>query len=360
LFPLTASLALFAAYASLASENFTISFFPPFNGETTSAPLLLNIPGYGISSVEYFAGTNSIGTLIDGQIIVTVSGTIDVSAFIFMRYWDPKPGTYTLTAKATDYLGNTAVSDPIQVTIVPTTFVTVEATKQSASPDSPGIFTIRRSGPTNSDLSVAFSLGGNANNELDIRPTPDSITIPAGRYSTSIPIEPIRNSPPGELKFVTLTPNIYFPPVNLVEATIRTSSGKEMTLGYPLNPPYQIGSPARAAIYLQKRLQKRHHPSVRIIDPKPRQLFAFDSDISITAQASDPDTFVTEVDFFDGKNQIGATLTTNNPAPSTLVPFDFTWTNAPIGPHTLRAIAIDTDKNKQISPPVRIQVLPAP
>src|SRR6185437_6491284 len=110
-------------------------------------------------------------------------------------YWNPAPGDYTLTAKATirttvisDPVNVTTMSDPVNVRVVPIPIVTVVATQPIASPGSPGDFTIRRTGDKNTDLTVDFSLYGNALNGVDYATVSDAVTIPAGVSSVDISI----------------------------------------------------------------------------------------------------------------------------------------------------------------------------
>ena len=78
------------------------------------------------------------------------------------------------------------------------------------------------------------------------------------------------------------------------------------------------------------------------------------------AAASDPDTFVTSVQFFDGPELIGVAVNPTSSLPSTNNVFTFDWEGASIGKHRLRAIAGDSQGVTKISTPVKIQVLPAP
>ncbi|PYI86640.1 MAG: hypothetical protein DME26_08650 [Verrucomicrobia bacterium] len=56
------------------------------------------------------------------------------------------------------------------------------------------IFVIRRSGETNSDLTVHYTIGGTSSNGVDYVTLPNSVTIPAGRYSAQIVVIPIEDN----------------------------------------------------------------------------------------------------------------------------------------------------------------------
>src|SRR5205809_926066 len=83
----------------------------------------------------------------------------------------------------TDGQGNTSMSDPISVRIIPTPVVTVEATEPFASTSGPGVFTISRTGDTSSDLQVPYFVGGTADYGVDYSGLAYPLTIPAGQSS---------------------------------------------------------------------------------------------------------------------------------------------------------------------------------
>src|SRR5262249_41339857 len=78
--------------------------------------------------------------------------------------------------------------------------------------------------------------------------------------------------------------------------------------------------------------------------------FPFGSDVTITADARDPDGVVSRVDFFAGATLLG----TVTPVPSNLV--SITWSNPPVGNYVLTAKATDNDSGMTISAPVSITV----
>jgi hypothetical protein len=105
----------------------------PPNGSVFRAPLNLPIfafaadPDGSVASVEFFAGTNSLGL---GQPVAAVPpslppGPVQPPILIFepTNYWglvwtNPPPGTYALTAKATDNGGASTVSLPVNIGIL--------------------------------------------------------------------------------------------------------------------------------------------------------------------------------------------------------------------------------------------------
>jgi hypothetical protein len=90
------------------------------------------------------------------------------------------------------------------------------------------LFAIVRSGPTNSELTVFYSIGGTASNGVDYLPIADRVTIMAGRRVARFLITPIDDELVEKFESVILT--LQSP-----------SSSSNTTL------PYVIGRPKRAA-----------------------------------------------------------------------------------------------------------------
>jgi hypothetical protein len=86
-------------------------------------------------------------------------------------------------------------------------------------------FIVRRSGPTNSSLTLNYSIGGTASNGVDYLSIPGSVTIPAGERSARIVIFPIDDSIPECIETIIL---------GLLEPT-------------NIPPSYRVGWPGKAA-----------------------------------------------------------------------------------------------------------------
>ena len=89
-------------------------------------------------------------------------------------------------------------------------------------------FSVRRAGPTNTPLTVYYSIGGTASNGIDYVRLPGQIIIPSGQRSADIEVMPVEDSIREHVESVTL--KLVPPP------------GVENTL-----PSYVIGTPKRAA-----------------------------------------------------------------------------------------------------------------
>jgi hypothetical protein len=91
-------------------------------------------------------------------------------------------------------------------------------------------FLVRRSGPTNSELSVRYAISGAASNAVDYETLSGEVIIPAGHRAARIIITPIDDQLPEPPESVLLA--LQYPPTPSV--------------GFAA-PPYLIGSPSRAA-----------------------------------------------------------------------------------------------------------------
>jgi hypothetical protein len=69
--------------------------------------------------------------------------------------------------------------------------------------------------------------------------------------------------------------------------------------------------------------------------------------VSISATASDNDGSVTKVEFYEGSNKIGE---------DALSPYSYTWSNAPMGTHSIKARAVDNGSRFRDSSPVTATV----
>jgi hypothetical protein len=77
---------------------------------------------------------------------------------------------------------------------------------------------------------------------------------------------------------------------------------------------------------------KNLYPSVAISAPSDGDMSSSGQDITIHTNASDADGFIVKVEFFDRDVKIGET---------TSAPWSFTWKDAPLGIHIIKAKAID-------------------
>src|SRR5690606_2652361 len=88
-------------------------------------------------------------------------------------------------------------------------------------------------------------------------------------------------------------------------------------------------------------------PSVSLTAPAAGASFNAGAPIAIAANASDADGSVQRVEFFAGSTSLGV---------DTSAPYAMTWNNAPVGNHSLTALAIDDDNASRRSTAVSITV----
>jgi hypothetical protein len=238
----------------------------PPNAASFRSPVNIPIYAYAhdpdgyVTSVEFRAGTSSLGF---GGPIVRGTNTPPTSYYsnYFSLVWsNALPGSYALTAVVTDNSNAVTVSLPVNITVLPPSpppppshppTVIISATDPIAIEGTncwvwssltntvptwtnwPGgtrvpltncgpknaTFSIYRSGDTNGDLTVAYSIGGTASNGVDYAALPGAVTIPAGQRLVMIPVVPIDEGPPdlNGTVILTLTPSTSRPvPVYLV------------------------------------------------------------------------------------------------------------------------------------------------
>jgi len=225
----------------------TVAIVSPPNGSVFSAPLDLRLvaaagdPDGWVTTVEFFDGTNSLGIVRNPTVVLDTSPvrlpglntdvlTDDSLTRPFVLVWsNVPPGKHILTAVATDNAGDKTRSRPVEIAvrepgnlpvvrIMATDAVAREGTTNTAT------FRIRRTGPTNSVLTVYYAIRGTASNGVDYLSIANSLTIPAGRRGARIVITPINDNLPECIETVGLR---LTPP--------------------PFDPPaYEIGRPARA------------------------------------------------------------------------------------------------------------------
>ena len=90
------------------------------------------------------------------------------------------------------------------------------------------------------------------------------------------------------------------------------------------------------------------NPTVSISSPTENQSFAQGTDIIISASASDLDGTISKVEFYDGTIRLGE---------DTTFPYKYTWVNANVGDHEIKAIVTDNDAGQATSQIVNISVV---
>ncbi len=212
----------------------TVAIVSPPNGALFSAPVDVRLvaaaadPDGWVTTVEFFDGTNSIGIASNNpwvleaapirlpdlgwEVVPEHSMTWPFS----MVWFNVPPGRHLLTAVATDNAGDSTRSQPIEITVLDTGTVPVvnitapDALAREGTTDT-AAFRVRRVGATNEPLTIFYTIGGTAQNGVDYVSIPAFTTIPAGRRSVRILIQPIEDNLPE--RFETVLLRLVPPPV---------------------------------------------------------------------------------------------------------------------------------------------------
>ncbi len=224
-----------------------VRIMSPPNGAIFRAPMNIPIYAYAkdfddsVATVEFFAGTNSLG-LGQGLCGIMTGWTnppVVCPTNLFVLVWsNPPVGSYTLTAKATDDHGATTMSRGVNLSVLPSPPppsnrppvvsivaidpIAIEGTNcwpwlgltnsvptwsnwnrgtvfcrffTNCGPKN-ATFAVRRAGATNDDLTVLYAIGGTATNGVDYLPLTGSVTIPAGERRALVTVVPLDDGPP--------------------------------------------------------------------------------------------------------------------------------------------------------------------
>ena len=218
---------------------------------------------------------------------------------------------------------------------------------------------VSRTGDVAEPLTVFYLVRGTATNGKDYAPLRGEVQVPAGASAVSLIIEPIDDSEsePAETVVVSIIP-------------IEIAPGGEPRPGY-----YRVGIPetAHAAILDDDEPPVNLPPVVAIVSPPTGALLPLSREIRITAEASDPDGWVSGVEFFvDGQSiglVLGGTWSPDLPLPADVVSdpdwrpphhFQIVWEHPTPGPHLLTAIASDNLGENAESSPVEVHLLEMP
>jgi hypothetical protein len=307
-----------------------------------------NDPDGFIRQVDFFEGNRLIGS---------VTGSSNDVELFCIRWPGVPPGSYVLTAVATDNAGASSRSAPVRIRVLPPPqpVVVIEAIDPVATEPDPNsdrpfdtaTFTVRRDRGTNLPLTVYYSLSGTASNGVDYRRLSGQVTIPVGAFTARIVVDPIDDE--------------------LVEGTETVIARLEPPICIAIWPPppdcYLIGHPSVATAYIHDNdLPTNLPPRVVITSPAQGQVFDAPGPVPILAVALDPDGWVPLVEFFEGTNKIGQAemLFIIPPPPGQTQHFSLVWSNVPPGRYLLTARATDNLGASSLSPPVAITVREPP
>ncbi|EEF57560.1 Calx-beta domain-containing protein [Pedosphaera parvula] len=213
-----------------------VTITSPMGGATYPAPANITLfasafdSDGSVTTVEFFEGANSLGIATNNPLAGSVANPFHLS-------WpNVSAGQYILTAVATDNLGATGTSSPVNITVKtgpitnPPPVVSIVATDPIAV-ENPGTnhffispvatftnyysgtntatFLVRRIGDTNTDLTVYYDIGGTASNGVDYVTLPGNVTIPAGKRFALITINPLEDLDLSSNRFETVILSLH-------------------------------------------------------------------------------------------------------------------------------------------------------
>lgn len=299
--------------------------------------------------VEIPEGASSADVVVDVIDDELVEGTESV----VLALVPPPATTLTVTPAPQPYqigrpsearvllLDNDRPPEPPVVTIVA---LDDEAAEGRGTSDDPTLvntarFQLRRTGPTDFELPVYLSFGGEAQNGQDYRQVPEVVPIPAGASTADILIVPIDDDLPEKTESVVL----------------RVQHPRCIEIFPPPRECYRVGDPSEAkAVILDNEPVVNLPPRVEIVKPREGEEFKAPANILLIAHASDPDGRVVRVQFFANGEPLGGRDT--QAAWNARAPFVLLWRNVPAGRYELTAVATDNDGAMTKSEPVNIVV----
>ncbi|QYA25198.1 DUF4082 domain-containing protein [Gramella sp. MT6] len=377
----------------------TVAITSPLNNETFTAPADIIITADAtdadgsVSSVEFFEGSNSLGTDLDGSDGWSVNWN-GVTA-----------GSYALTAVATDDALETTTSEIINITVedpnqLPTVAITSPLNNEIFTSQADIIITADATDADGSVTSVEFFEGSNSLGTDSDGSDGWSVTwngVTAGSYaltavatdnalgtSTSEIIN-ISVESPNVLPTVAITAplnnEIFTSPADVIITADATDADGNLTsveffegsnsLGTDLDGSdgwsvnwngVTAGSYALTAVATDNDLETttseiinitvedpNQLPTVAISSPLNNEIFTSQADIIITVDATDADGSVTSVEFFEGSNSLGTDLDGSDG-------WSVNWNGVTAGSYALTAVATDNDLETTTSEIINITV----
>ena len=180
-----------------------------------------------------------------------------------------------------------------------------------------------------------------------------SLTAPSngGAYTAfaTVPLQATASDSDGSISKVDFYAGTKFigtaatSPYNTSWANVDVGNYSVIAVAIDNNGSATASTPATISVTVPNGL-----PSVSITSPLPNSIFAVGSNLTITADASDANGSVTQVEFFTGSTSIGV---------DTTAPYSVAWNNVAPGVHSLMAKATDNNGGLTPSSPVVVNVV---
>ena len=227
----------------------------------------------------------------------------------------------------------TATSNLPSVSITGTRTNASETLPMMSSID-PALIQIQRTGSTQNTLEVKYEITGTAKNGVDYKALSGIATIPAGKQVVQIEVLPITDMESEPLETVILT--------------LKTSS------------TYNLVTPKSVTVYIQNRdMPSTSAAKITITKPTNQTKFKAPADITIEADAVDPNGYISSLEFYANSEKIGESRLYFfvAPKPGTVINHAFTWKNVPIGTYKIYAKATDSKGISVQSDSIEISVV---
>ncbi len=328
-----------------------------------------------VSKVEFFNGSTKLGE--------------DTTAPYSFTWSNVSPGSYLLTAVATDNDGAATTSSSVSVSVVTPVTNTIiakgatwkylddgsnqgAAWREAAFNDSSwasgpaklgyedGAVTVLRQGPDGMTSSTKFITyyfrrsfnvsGASAVQQINLNILRDDGVVV---YINGVEVAR-QNMPSGAIDYLTNSASIvsgadettYFPSIvspasmlvegtNVIAVELHQRDNASSDLGFDMEL-ITVSAPGPA-------------PTVSLTSPVNGAEFSAPASITLSAAASDEDGSVTKVEFFNGATKLGE---------DAIAPYSFVWNGVAQGDYTLSARATDDQGQSTVSLPVTISVGP--
>lgn len=327
----------------LSNQAPVVDIVTPGDGTMFIAPVDISICAVAsyftdsVVSIEFFAGTNSLGLVTNGSVLPFARDSWRMPEADFCLSWtNATPDTYALTALATDAAGNTATSSVVDISVVTNLPPNVVITKPRNGENILG--------PTNITIcATAFQPDGGTVASVEFFEGTNSLGV-----VTNTPVTYITNRHgvfPIQNRSYCVTWNDAPVGAYTLTAVAANNDGTTST-----SPPVEISVVTNLP------------PRVRIDNPGYGERHFAPATIEICATASDQDGTVTNVEFFSGTNSIGVVTnsTTFTNRGGVFEQFCFAWGGVAAGTYTVTATATASGDATATSATVSITVLPTP
>ncbi len=287
--------------------SITVSSNPPPTVSVTSPASGATFPAYATVTIMADASdSNGTITKVDFYRGSTLLGT-DTTAPYQFTWSNVSPGSYSLTAKATDNGGAVTTSSAVSITVNPNIPPTVTLT----SPANGATFTA----PATITITADAADSDGAISKVDFYRGTSSL----GSDTTA----------PFAFTWTNVAVGTYTLKVSATDNGLLQTYSSEITITVNPNQP----------------------PTASLTSPSSGATFIAPATITITADAADVDSALTKVEFYRGSTLIGA---------DTTAPYEYTWSNVAPGNYSLRAKAVSDNSAYTYSSTVSITVNQVP